>query len=219
MKSNHLFVASCNVVIPMFDDTSRGASEIIYVFAVTAIVVTVGVGTVTYTTDLADDSSQEINPPEFELTSSDPVVIEYVGEAEIDPSTTSEIEFRFNNSYDRSFTIYPDRFTNLSTTSVVYNSQNYYGEDYFIPYDTEIQVVWNRTNGAQEIVQTMYVPPLKVTGSSVRTDAELNGTVVPEFYVDSSGSDFSIRYNNSKVPDTDSTESIEFNLTDNDVRF
>jgi|AntRauTorcE11898_2_1112593.scaffolds.fasta_scaffold00303_13 hypothetical protein len=156
----------------LVEDT-RGASEILFISLLTLTVVTTGALASTFVFNSSENSAEEISPPEFELTSTDPIRISYIGDQQVRSSITDEIYFSYDNTTNQSirYDIYPENHQPLSPGDVVYNSRN---DDHTIEYGSRIDIVWVREGGGGGIVQEIYIPPSEVTGTAVRSNGSVS---------------------------------------------
>jgi uncharacterized membrane protein len=70
---------------------SRGGSEVLFMALITGVVVLTGSVAVSIGSDVTTSTSEQITQPKFELTNTNPVVIDYTGEDPVRPSVTEDI--------------------------------------------------------------------------------------------------------------------------------
>lgn len=164
-------------------EARRANAEILFIALLTASIVAIGAAGVTFATDSASDTSEQMDQPDFEHDGLDIVYVEgpilsQAGEPErIRVLDGDESITAYNNNQSASWEFAPGDilFTSgeLSTLGI---------DD-----DSTIEIVWDRKNGESEVVEEIYIPDEEATGSSYSTgnqsvdlnDTDMSGGVLP----------------------------------------
>ena len=145
----------------------RANAEILFVAILTASIVAVGAAGVTFATDSASDTSEQMDRPDFEF---DGLHIVYVDGPVLSQAGEPE-RIRVNVDDDTAKVAYDDSVDwEFIPGDILLTSGQI--DRLGIEYDSTIEIVWDRRNGDSEVVEEIYIPDEEVTGEITTTGNE-----------------------------------------------
>lgn len=147
-------------------EARRANAEILFIAILTASIVTVGAAGVTFATDSASDTSEQMDQPEFTHDGLDLVYEDGPILSHNDETERIRVIHR-----DKSITVYNDSVDWDLEPGDVLMSSGWMSEE-GIDSDSTVEIAWDRKNEESEIVEEIYIPDEGVSGSDYTSGDE-----------------------------------------------
>jgi len=153
----------------VWENDTRGVSEIIFVALLTLVVAGIGVAGVALASDITANTAEQSDDLDFELVSVSDIAITYERGPLITSSNTQNLVLIGG---EEEHVIYEDSDSGeFRTGQFALTTEE--AESLNITNDMTVQIVWTQANGDSKAVETIYIPDERLEGTVISS----NGSV------------------------------------------